>query len=601
MSIDFRRKAESLPSSSTAEAQPLLHDESITPNATPRAGRPSSMTVRTAAAIRPPTSAIGWTIRMIMTPMQAWERLWNTPVGSLLASSAAIASLLYFMVHLFPMTYHPPSGASPPSRSAIDGWLFGALSALERPDALTIENRADMEFVNDMLQRTISPVTVCYLYSVTALGAIGYVLGAWKNVEEEHEREVPGSGVHSDGEAVHAREKRPLTRRRRAEGLFSCVWRTLISCLTLLYLGVTIMPLDSINPTSRRMVSMVPDAFGIRQNTMMLHNALEPFHASNSYGLFRRMTGVGAVTPAVQRDVPSRWGWGGLEPSVVRVPAVVLEGATSYDPNSGVAPEWIEIPFRYAPYKESRAPRRTAPHQPRLDWQMWFAALGSYHHNGWLLHLMYKILLGNVSSGGAAQALNSPVLQLLDLDTYAFHTSPPVLVRATLYHYDFTRLPSPWASRIPDAPILAGNCSARWTTLTGWSGKSHTADGRKAKTPSCRNWWRRTKVREYVPAVSRETLLSQVVSQQGWPTTTARPQGDANACAPNPKSRLPRFLCHAIVALRREGAPLRRFVGFEVRWWDLGSPWFLDGPLLVITSLLLIPLVAVGVKARLFG
>ena len=35
-----------------------------------------------------------------------------------------------------------------------------------------------------------------------------------------------------------------------------------------------------------------------------------------------------------------------------------------------------------------------APHQPRLDWQMWFAALGSYQNNPWFVHLAYKLLLG---------------------------------------------------------------------------------------------------------------------------------------------------------------------------------------------------------------
>lgn len=36
----------------------------------------------------------------------------------------------------------------------------------------------------------------------------------------------------------------------------------------------------------------------------------------------------------------------------------------------------------------------TAPHQPRLDWQMWFAALGSYQNNPWLVHLVYRLLIG---------------------------------------------------------------------------------------------------------------------------------------------------------------------------------------------------------------
>eukprot|EP00966_Prymnesium_polylepis_P215392 4988264-Prymnesium_polylepis.1 len=79
--------------------------------------------------------------------------------------------------------------------------------------------------------------------------------------------------------------------------------------------------------------------------------------------------------------------WGGLPPSVVAVPAVVVEASAD-------GHEWVEVPFRYAPYVETRAPRRTAPHQPRLDWQMWFAALGSYDQNPWFLHLLHKLLLG---------------------------------------------------------------------------------------------------------------------------------------------------------------------------------------------------------------
>ena len=39
-----------------------------------------------------------------------------------------------------------------------------------------------------------------------------------------------------------------------------------------------------------------------------------------------------------------------------------------------------------------RAPPIVAPHQPRLDWQMWFAALGEYGHNPWLLHLAVHVL-----------------------------------------------------------------------------------------------------------------------------------------------------------------------------------------------------------------
>ena len=36
----------------------------------------------------------------------------------------------------------------------------------------------------------------------------------------------------------------------------------------------------------------------------------------------------------------------------------------------------------------------TAPHQPRLDYQMWFAARADYSRNHWLLNLVYRLLTG---------------------------------------------------------------------------------------------------------------------------------------------------------------------------------------------------------------
>ena len=134
---------------------------------------------------------------------------------------------------------------------------------------------------------------------------------------------------------------------------------------------------------------------------------------------------------------------------MVEVPAVVLEGSI----NGSV---WEEIPFRYAPFVEERAPRRTAPHQPRLDWQLWFAALGHYQHNPWLLHLMYRITT-RIPSNDAA-------LQLLDVDAYPFREKPPAFVRAWLYHYDFTRAPSRWARSIPGTELCGSDCTKYWKT-----------------------------------------------------------------------------------------------------------------------------------------
>ena len=42
-----------------------------------------------------------------------------------------------------------------------------------------------------------------------------------------------------------------------------------------------------------------------------------------------------------------------------------------------------------------RAPRWVEPFQPRLDWQMWFAALGSYRGEPWFANLMFRLLQGS--------------------------------------------------------------------------------------------------------------------------------------------------------------------------------------------------------------
>ena len=64
---------------------------------------------------------------------------------------------------------------------------------------------------------------------------------------------------------------------------------------------------------------------------------------SSSYGLFRRMTGVGSAPPGAGMGGAPPLGWGGLPPSVVAVPAVVLEGLS--DAADGA--EWREISLMF--------------------------------------------------------------------------------------------------------------------------------------------------------------------------------------------------------------------------------------------------------------
>jgi hypothetical protein len=236
---------------------------------------------------------------------------------------------------------------------------------------------------------------------------------------------------------------------------------------------------------------------------------------------------------------------------VVEVPAVVLEGSVDGGP-------WLEIPFRYAPYKPERAPRRTAPHQPRLDWQMWFAALGTYQDNPWLLHLIWKLLHGSETAVG-----------LLDADTYPFKSGPPTRVRASLYHYDFTRLSSSWAENIPGTTIINATRGL----------------------PEHAHWWARKRVSEYIPEVG-VPMIAQMAQQNGW-------RGEDSASADPCMRTKGGWLCEGVVFMREAGAGLRRFVGVQTElpavmlaplWRGASAEIFVDGPLLVISVATILPL-----------
>lgn len=56
---------------------------------------------------------------------------------------------------------------------------------------------------------------------------------------------------------------------------------------------------------------------------------------------------------------------------------------------------WKSYPFRWKPGDPARRPPFLAPHQPRLDWQMWFASLSRYQDNAWLTNLLARIVQGS--------------------------------------------------------------------------------------------------------------------------------------------------------------------------------------------------------------
>jgi len=123
-----------------------------------------------------------------------------------------------------------------------------------------------------------------------------------------------------------------------------------------------------------------------------LYQALEPFRIVNGYGLFAVMT--------------------------TKRPEIVVEGS-----DDGVV--WKSYAFRFKPGDPQRAPSFVAPHQPRLDWQMWFAALGQCEESAWFLRFLERLREGSPE-----------VLGLLKTNPFPEH--PPARVRAALFDYRFT-------------------------------------------------------------------------------------------------------------------------------------------------------------------
>jgi len=99
--------------------------------------------------------------------------------------------------------------------------------------------------------------------------------------------------------------------------------------------------------------------------------------------------------------------------------------------------QWVEVDFRFKPGRVDGGLPVIAPHQPRLDWQMWFAALSSYQSEPWLVSLASKLLKPRCPATD----------QLLAPATGPRETLVPTRVRARRYHYDLTRVASPWARR----------------------------------------------------------------------------------------------------------------------------------------------------------
>jgi hypothetical protein len=123
-------------------------------------------------------------------------------------------------------------------------------------------------------------------------------------------------------------------------------------------------------------------------------DAIEPFRIANRYGLFGIMTR------------------GRYE--------IEFQGSDD-------GKNWVAYPFRYKPQELSQPPGIYAPYQPRFDWNLWFASLGSWQEYPIVLKTEVRLL----SNDG-------DVLNLFA--TNPFPIGPPRQVRAVIWQYWFTAM-----------------------------------------------------------------------------------------------------------------------------------------------------------------
>jgi hypothetical protein len=146
---------------------------------------------------------------------------------------------------------------------------------------------------------------------------------------------------------------------------------------------------------------------------------LDPFRIANRYGLFAVMT-------------HERY-------------EIEFQGSTD-------GKTWTPYPLRYKPQDVHSAPGIYAPYQPRFEWNLWFASLGSWREFKFVIWTEERLLK------------NDPdVLALFAKNPFA--DAAPSQVRAVIYQYWFTDL------------------------------RTKRASG---------NWWRRELLGEYAPGLQRE-------------------------------------------------------------------------------------------------
>ena len=140
---------------------------------------------------------------------------------------------------------------------------------------------------------------------------------------------------------------------------------------------------------------------------------------------------------------------------------VVFEGTMDEKPDDKA--NWKPYIYKGLPVELNRRPPQIAPYQPRLDWQMWFAAMSSPNEYPWTVNLVSKLLHND--PGAVGLFASNP-----------FPNKPPRYIRAVLYRYSFAKPGNPQGL-----------------------------------------WWNRERIEDWLPAMSaNDPQLLEFLKSYGW-------------------------------------------------------------------------------------
>jgi len=181
-------------------------------------------------------------------------------------------------------------------------------------------------------------------------------------------------------------KRRPAAAAREGPTNAAAGWHLLASGLAVLIACFSVMTLLREIDLTRGQPSVLSRVWFSRAL-----DAVAPLDSINGYGLFRVMT--------------------------TERPEIVVEASAD-------GTSWKEWEFRWKAGDLKRRPSFVEPHMPRLDWQMWFAALDPRGAQRWLVPLIQRLLDGDEA-----------VARLLGPNPLG---GRPRCVRLAYYQYHFT-------------------------------------------------------------------------------------------------------------------------------------------------------------------